>query len=116
MAANTGSALPSCRADPWCDKKRRRFRRTTPLSSVGRAEGSELWETGIAAAVCLYVHFCSRLRVGSILDRGVARRSCGLLRSDLWLPIDPSALDWRAGYILRPGSLITSFLVVQRGR
>jgi hypothetical protein len=49
----------------------------------------------------LYVQFCSRCRVGSILHSGVARRSFGLLRLDLWLQIDPSVSDLSAGYILR---------------
>jgi hypothetical protein len=49
----------------------------------------------------LYVHFHSRFHVGSILNRGVARRSFGLLRFDLLLQIDPSASDPRACYILR---------------
>ncbi len=51
----------------------------------------------------------SRLLSGSILDRGVARRSFGLLRRDLWLQIDPSESTPSAGYILRHGPLITSF-------
>ncbi|HTU22025.1 MAG TPA: hypothetical protein VMG10_28560, partial [Gemmataceae bacterium] len=40
----------------------------------------------------------SRHHVGSILDRGVARRSFGLLRCDLWLQIDPSESTPSAGY------------------
>src|SRR5262249_46937954 len=43
----------------------------------------------------------------------VARRSFRLVRRDLWLQIDPSALDDRAGYILRPRPLITSFLGIR---
>src|SRR5262249_559542 len=89
-------------------------RLTTQLSSGGRAECREAPETRIAAAVCLYVHFCSRPRVESILNRGVARRSFGLLRCDLLLQIDPSASGPRAGYILRQRPLITSFLSVRR--
>jgi hypothetical protein len=57
--------------------------------------------TEMAAAEGLYVHFHSRPSVGSILKRGVARRSFGLLRCDLLLQIDPSALGPRACYILR---------------
>src|SRR5262249_2014287 len=67
-----------------------------------------------AAPVCLYVAFRTRRRVGSILDRGVARRSFGLLRYDLLLQIDPSASGPRAGYVLRRGPLITSFLSARR--
>jgi hypothetical protein len=62
----------------------------------------ELPETKKAAAVCLYVAFHSGSLVGSILNRGVARRSFGLLRFDLLLQIDPSASAPRAGYLLRP--------------
>src|SRR6516225_2197362 len=58
--------------------------------------------TRIAAAVCLYVHFRAWPSVGRILDRGVARRSFGLVRLDLLLQIDPSAAGPSAGYILRP--------------
>src|SRR5439155_1040337 len=83
-------------------------------SAAGAASLScPLPEAGAAAPVCLYVHFCSRRCVGSILDRGVARRSFGLLRYDLLLQIDPFALGPRAGYILRRGPLITSFLSVR---
>ena len=41
------------------------------------------------------------LLIGSILERGVARRSLGLLRHDLLLQIGPSVTDLSAGYILR---------------
>src|SRR5205807_185551 len=75
-----------------------------------------LEEAAEEAGVRLYVHFHSRHPVGSILDRGVARRSFGLLRHDLLLQIDPSASDPRAGYVLRPGPLITSFLAVRLRR
>src|SRR5262245_59918724 len=67
-----------------------------------------------AAAVGLYVQFRLRQRVGSILNPGVARRSFRLLRRDLLLQIDPSAPGPRAGYILRRGPLITSFLSARR--
>ena len=42
---------------------------------------------GKAAAVGLYVPFCSRLSVGSTLSWGVARRSFGQVRRDLLLQI-----------------------------
>jgi hypothetical protein len=45
----------------------------------------------VAGLLVCSIH--SRFQSGSILDRGVARRSFGLLRSDLWLQIDPSASD-----------------------
>ena len=73
----------------------------TPSSAAAAAENLELRETRIAAAVCLYVPFRARPSVGRILDRGVARRSFGLLRLDLLLQIDPSVSDPRACYILR---------------
>src|SRR5262245_52225153 len=50
---------------------------------------------------------------GSILERGVARRSVGLLRYNLLLQIDPSVTDRSAGYILRHRPLITSFRCVR---
>src|SRR6516165_2486462 len=58
----------------------------------------------------------SRHLAGSILFRGVAGRSIGLLRRDLLLQIDPSASGARACYILRPGPLITSFLTARPRR
>jgi hypothetical protein len=56
----------------------------------------------MAAPVGLYVHFRARRAAGRILCGGAAGRSFGWLRLDLWLPIDPSASDTRAGYIFRP--------------
>ena len=41
----------------------------------------------------LVCSFHTRFHGGSIILRGVARRSFGLVRLDLWLQIDPSALD-----------------------
>jgi hypothetical protein len=46
--------------------------------------------TVIRVAGLLVCSIHSRFQCGSILDRGVARRSFGLLRHDLWLQIDPS--------------------------
>ena len=39
--------------------------------------------------------------IGSTMEPGVARRSLGLLRLNLWLQIGPSVTDLSAGYILR---------------
>jgi hypothetical protein len=58
-------------------------------------------EPCVAWPVGLYVQFDSQRSVGSILHGGVARRSFGLVRFDLWLQIDPSAAAPSAGYILR---------------
>ena len=62
----------------------------------------------MAAPVGLYVQFHSRPSFGSTLKRGVARRSFGLLRSDLLLQMDPSAAGRSAGYIPRRRPRITS--------
>src|SRR5262245_34205516 len=66
----------------------------------------------MAAGVCLYVACRSPRGVGSIIERGVARRSFGLLRRDLWLPIDPSASGPSAGYVSRHA---TSYHKLPRG-
>ena len=68
------------------------FLRRTPRSAAGAAGWDNVTrKILIAAPVCLYVQFHSRPSFGSTLKRGVARRSFGLLRPDLWLQIDPSA-------------------------
>jgi hypothetical protein len=58
----------------------------------------------MAAPVCLYVHFRSRHQLGSILKRGVARRSFGLVRFDLLSQIDPSVTD--------PSGSLLSWIVI----
>src|SRR5262249_52759203 len=61
----------------------------TPRSPAGPAARTWTSKGRNAGPVRLYVQFHSRHRSESTLTRGVARRSFGLVRHDLWLQIDP---------------------------
>src|SRR5262249_21783500 len=87
--------------------------RTPKLSSRAAWLSVMSRKTEMAARSACMVNVTPGLLIGSILERGVARRSFGLLRYDLWLQIDPSVTDPSAGYILRHRPLITSFRCVR---
>jgi hypothetical protein len=64
--------------------------RTTSSAAGPRGEGQGTTKERASRGRLLVCSIHSRFQCGSILDRGVARRSFGLLRHDLWLQIDPS--------------------------
>src|SRR4051794_18539578 len=63
----------------------------TTCSAAGRAAGELVVPETETARRLLVCSFHLRLHAGGIFLRGVARRSFGLVRHDLWLQIDPSA-------------------------